>query len=108
MTKEDIALSPVGLRFNTGKPAWSLMNYKAMEPMLDVLAYGANKYARENWQKGLVLHEVLESMQRHLAALMDGETHDEESTLWHIGHIQCNAMFYSYFTTNTTSPNGKI
>jgi hypothetical protein len=98
MTKEEIKASPVGLRFNTGKLQWGQMHYGAMEPMIRVLAYGAEKYDDRNWQKGLVPREVLECLQRHLAALMDGETHDKESGLPHIGHVMANAMFYSYFT----------
>jgi hypothetical protein len=98
MTKEEIKASPVGLRFNTGKLPWGQMHYGAMEPMIRVLAYGAEKYDDRNWQKGLVPREVLECLQRHLAALMDGETHDKESGLPHIGHVMANAMFYSYFT----------
>src|SRR5437773_5945784 len=97
MTKEEIKASPVGLRFNEGKLRWSLVNYKALEPMIRVLMYGAEKYDDHNWEKGLDKKEILECLQRHLAALMDGETHDEESKLHHIGHIMCNAMFYSYF-----------
>lgn len=64
--------------------------------MIRVLEFGAEKYAPENWKKGLDLKEVLESMQRHLAALMDGEEVDIESGIEHMGHIQCNAMFYNY------------
>jgi len=52
-----------------------------------------------NWQKGLSKREILESMQRHLAALLDGQEIDPESGLDHIGHIGCNYLFYSYFTT---------
>ena len=37
-------------------------------------------------------------MQRHLAELMDGNEIDDESGLPHMGHLQCNAMFYNYFT----------
>ena len=51
---------------------------------------------KENWKKGLDLREILESIQRHLAALLDGEEIDKESGISHIGHIQCNAMFYNY------------
>ena len=98
MTKEDIQASQVGLRFNEGKPRWSLVHYKSLEPMIRVLMFGAEKYDDHNWKKGLIPKEVLECMQRHLAALMDGETHDKESGLPHIGHILTNAMFYSYFT----------
>ena len=50
-----------------------------------------------NWKRpGLKPKEILESMQRHLAALMDGEDNDPESGQNHIGHIMCNAMFYEY------------
>lgn len=86
-----------GLRYNKGKRKWSLVNYASLEPMIEVLEFGANKYGAFNWQKGLDKKEILESMQRHLASLMDGEDNDKESGIHHIGHILCNAMFYSYF-----------
>jgi len=86
-----------GLRYNIGKPKWSLVHYNSLIPMIRVLEFGANKYTAENWKKGLDKKEILESMQRHLAALMDGETIDMESGESHIGHIQCNCMFYNYF-----------
>lgn len=86
-----------GDRFNEGKPKWSLVHYESLVPMIRVLEFGANKYSPENWKKGLDPKEVLESMQRHLAALMDGEEVDSESGIEHMGHIQCNAMFYNYF-----------
>jgi hypothetical protein len=98
MTKEEIENADKGVRFNAGKLRWSLVHYQSLEPLVKVLMFGAQKYADHNWKKGLPPVEVLESMQRHLAALMDGETQDSESGLPHIGHIMCNAMFYSYFT----------
>lgn len=84
------------LRFNEGKPKWSYVHFASLIPMVRVLMFGAEKYAPMNWQKGLDLREILESQQRHLAALMDGEENDPESGLSHMGHIQCNAMFYNY------------
>ncbi len=99
MTKEEIKNSTNGVRFNEGKPRWSLVHYQSMVPMIRVLEYGAEKYDDHNWKKGLVPVEVLECLQRHVAALMDGEEFDKESGQPHIGHILCNAMFYSYFTT---------
>lgn len=97
-----------GLRYNTGKLRWSLMDYKAMEPMIQVLMYGAKKYTVEledgtvvpgdnNWKKGMPQTTILDCLQRHLAALMNGEVLDPESGLPHIGHVLCNAMFYSHF-----------
>lgn len=115
------------LRYNTGKPQWSLVHYESIEPMIKVLEYGAHKYSifkddngveytgtqvsvqdvkkmnltlvssgRDNWKKPMDLKKILESLQRHVAALMDGEELDSESEISHMGHIQCNAMFYNY------------
>lgn len=88
------------LRYNNGKPKWHLMHYASMEPMIRVLEFGANKYAPDNWKKDMDRKELLSCLQRHIAALMDAvkdEDHlDAESLINHIGHVQCNAMFYAY------------
>ena len=88
--------SEKALRYNEGKPKWSLVHYKSLEPMIRVLEFGALKYEPENWKKSMDLKEILNSMQRHLAKLMDGEEVDSESGISHMGHIQCNALFYNY------------
>jgi hypothetical protein len=64
--------------------------------MIRVLEFGSAKYSADNWKKGLNREEVLESMQRHLDALFDGEEEDSESKISHIGHIMCNCIFYVY------------
>lgn len=97
-----------GLRYDTGKLQWHLMDYRAMEPMIQVLMYGAKKYTVEledgtvvpgdhNWKKGMALEKILDCMQRHVADLMAGETIDKESGLPIIGHVLCNGMFASHF-----------
>lgn len=89
-----------GLRYNQGKLRWSLVHFKSLEPLVRVLEFGARKYDDHNWKKGLNKEEILESMQRHLAAMIDGELNDPESGLPHIGHIMCNTMFYQYMVDN--------
>lgn len=84
------------LRYNDDKLKWSYVHFGSLEPMVRVLMFGATKYEPFNWQRGLKKDEILESMQRHLAKLIDGEQNDPESGLSHIGHIMCNAMFWSY------------
>lgn len=90
-------------RYNVGKPEWSQVDFNSFIPMVKVLEYGASKYAAKNWMKppeeGAIQH--LNSMCRHLFALMAGEVYDDESELPHIGHIMANAMFYSYHTNAT-------
>ena len=85
-----------GDRFNTGKIGWRLISWKALEPMMDVLSFGASKYDDNNWKKGLDWVGITESLQRHMNAFVDGEDNDPESKLSHVGHILCNAMFLSY------------
>lgn len=80
-------------RYNQGKPQYSLLDLTALEPGTRVLEFGAKKYARDNWKKGMPVTQILDSLLRHLAALRSGELIDPESGLPHIGHIQCNAMF---------------
>jgi hypothetical protein len=116
------------LRYNEGKPQWSLVDFDSLEPMVRVLEYGAHKYSifkdkegnlikgadisvedakeleivssgKDNWKLGFAnKFKILESLFRHLIALMKGETHDKESGLPHIGHLMCNALFFSYHT----------
>lgn len=89
-------MSDKGIRHNEGKPKWSLVPQSALIPMVQVLEFGANKYAPLNWQKGLSIREICESLKRHLDKFMEGEDFDEDSKLSHIGHIQCNALFLSW------------
>lgn len=115
------------LRYNEGKPEWSLVHFKSLEPIVRVLMYGAHKYSvfqnpetgekikgsdisreqvekngfilvssgRDNWKNDMSLEQILDSSQRHHAAMIDGETHDESGEL-HAGHIFCNMMFWVY------------
>lgn len=93
-----VKLKELGNRFNQGKLQWHLVPFEALEPMVKVLDYGAKKYALNQWKNGLSLQETLDSLLRHTFALLSGEVNDSESGLPHIGHVFCNALFYSYFT----------
>ena len=94
-------------RFNEGKPQWSYVHFKSLEPMIRVLEFGAIKYAPKNWMKPMDTMKILESMQRHLAALFDGEEVDSETGISHMGHIQCNAMFYNYHKEKEKNDNSR-
>lgn len=88
------------LRFNEGKLRWNLVWWPAIAVMGWVLEMGVIKYTFDNWKKGLNREEILESMQRHLIALFEGQEDDPESKIHHMGHIMCNAMFYLYHHTH--------
>ena len=97
-----------GLRFNNNKPKWSLVPQSALIPMVQVLEFGATKYAPYNWMKGLSVTEICESMKRHLDSFMEGENNDKESLLSHIGHIQCNALFLSWMMENRPDIDDRV
>lgn len=81
------------MRFNEGKPQYSMLDLRSLQPAVRVLEFGAEKYERDNWKKGMPMSKILDSMLRHIAAIQTGEMIDPESGLPHVGHIQCNALF---------------
>lgn len=115
-------------RYNNNKPKWSLVHFKSLLPLVRGLMYGEHKYSlfrdktgnlikgseiskedselfdleesgADNWKNPMDKKQLLNSMMRHLTAIMDGEEIDEESGIPHIGLLMCNSMFYSYHFT---------
>lgn len=84
------------LRYNQGKPQWSLVDFDSLEGLVHVLEYGARKYSKDNWKKGMPVTQVSESLMRHLFAFLRGDDIDPESGCRHISHVMCNAMFLEY------------
>jgi len=92
-------MSEQGKKYDDGKLDWSLLDFSALEYVVEVLQYGAAKYGRDNWRG------VPDAPRRYFAALMrhlavystDPQAHDEESGLPHIAHAVCNALFLLSF-----------
>jgi len=94
-------MSELGSRFNEGKSPISMVleaNH-AINGCASVLKFGAKKYARGNWRKGLSHTEICDSLLRHLSSYLSGENNDQESGLRHVDHIMCNALFLAQMTT---------
>lgn len=87
-------------RYNKGKRQWSLVDFKSLEPMVEVLEFGMQKYSRNNWKQGFPVTQLCESLLRHVFELLEGKDIDEESKLKIIGHIQCNALFLAHTLAN--------
>jgi hypothetical protein len=69
-----------------------------MSQVLDVLEYGANKYAPDNWRKVDDAHSrYVNAAMRHLVTYMQGEAKDEESGMSHLAHAACSLLFAMCF-----------
>lgn len=99
--KED-KMRTEAVKADSGKPDWSLVPFEALEGMVRVLEFGANKYSRNNWMTGggFSYRRVLTACMRHLFSYMGGEDKDPESGLSHIHHAQCNLLFIAMYLTN--------
>lgn len=84
-------------RYNSGKVDLSyLISIPAsLNGLCKVFEYGAKKYARDNWKKGLTFTCCTASLLRHLFALMGGEDVDKESGCPHVDHVAWNALVLS-------------
>ncbi len=80
------------LRYNNGKPDYSLIPMAALAEVAKVLEYGASKYARGNWLRPTSWEVSFGCLQRHMAAWQAGEDNDAESGRSHIAHAACNLI----------------
>lgn len=83
-----------GTKHDAGKLDLTLMPKAAIESAVRALAYGANKYGRDNYKKGIDETRIKAALLRHLFADIDGEQVDSESGLQHLDHVAaCVAMW---------------
>jgi hypothetical protein len=87
-----------GVKYDSGKPDFSLISPIAITYLVKVLDFGATKYAAHNWRKGMNHCRLVSSIFRHMMAYLGGEFKDKESGLPHLAHIMCCAMFLLEYT----------
>lgn len=85
------------LKFDQGKPRYSLVPAYALEAVAQVLTFGAEKYAAESWREITDTDRYLDALMRHVEAIRKGEIYDQESGLQHMAHVATNAMFLFEF-----------
>jgi hypothetical protein len=71
----------------TGKPRYGLIPTGPLRRLAELYARGAEKYGEHNWQKGMPLSRVYESLYRHLIQWRDGDR-DED----HLAAVAWNAF----------------
>ncbi len=89
------------LKFDQGKPRYSLVPVNALEAVANVLTFGAEKYAANSWQNIEDTDRYLDALIRHVEAVRKGEIYDTESGIQHMAHVATNAMFLYEFEIMT-------
>lgn len=94
----EVAFTPAapdkGVKHDGEKLDWSLLPFDATEDVVKVLAFGAKKYAPDNW-KFVPDHErrYFSAAMRHLVAWQKGEKVDSETGISHLSHATCCLLF---------------
>ena len=91
-----------GVKFDNEKVDWTLVPFKAMEPVARVLEHGAKKYSADNWKiVKNARHRYLAAAYRHMNAINDGEWVDDKETGGsgepHAAHVICCMLFLLWF-----------
>jgi hypothetical protein len=99
---------PDGRKFDGGKRMFRLLPVAPLGLIVDVLTFGAKKYAVDNWQlvdDAPARYE--DAMFRHIFAWKAGEKNDTESGLPHLAHAGCCLLFLMHFElTPESTPKG--
>lgn len=99
---EPAPAAPAGGYFAThadrGKLRWECLPWPAVEQVVGVLTFGANKYSAWSWPSTPdARRRYFASAIRHAVAWVKGERLDPESGLPHLAHLACNALFLLSF-----------
>lgn len=89
-----------GLKFDAGKPRYSLVDRLFVWGIIRVLEFGARKYGIDNWRKGMSWSRAFDALHRHLDAWYRGEERDPETGELHLDHAGCCLMFLRRFSVD--------
>lgn len=94
IVEDYMAKEEVGMKFDTDKPRYDLEQVRATEEVINVLTFGAKKYADDNWR--LVEDadkRYYAGARRHMAEYKQGVQIDPESGRHVLAHAICCLNF---------------
>lgn len=95
--KFDKTVNPIGVKADNGKLRWTLLPWKPLSEIVEVLMFGANKYpSADNW-KHVAPERYKDALLRHITSWLDGERSDKESGKHHLAHAGCCLLFLLWF-----------
>lgn len=90
----------VGIKLDSNKPPMDLIDPDFLIGLANVLGFGAKKYDRWNWKKGIALSRLISAAYRHLTSINNNEDLDKETGLQHAFHLAACAMFLAHTIKN--------
>ena len=75
-----------GVKHDAAKPRWDCVPWAALEQLVAVMTFGAEKYGRYNYRGGMAYSRLFAAALRHLTAWEGGADSDPESGLPHLAH----------------------
>lgn len=86
--------TPVGIKYDTDKPDYSLIPPWALDDVVKILTLGSQKYSAGNWRLlDNAKSRYFAAAMRHLWATARGEKLDPESGISHYAHAICCILF---------------
>jgi hypothetical protein len=92
----------MGLKEVTSKPTLELIPPDVLWAIGEIFEYGAKKYGRHNWERGIEMEYLVGSLLRHLTRMRMGEELDNESHLRHSAHMACVACMILWNDLNSS------
>lgn len=101
MTPKTEVPATEAVKYDTGKPDFTLVPIEAMEMMAEGFAYGARKYRRSNYrQSGLEWTRLAAACLRHVYQWLFVSTIDAESGCNHISLALCSLAMLAFQIKN--------
>lgn len=102
-------VTKLGDHKDEGKPPLQDLDPRFLVDVATVMAFGAKKYGRFNYQKGIEVTRLAGSVLRHVYAFIRGVDKDEESGLPHLAHAGASLMmlYHNWVTHPSMDDRGK-
>jgi hypothetical protein len=97
-----------GVKYDNNKLRWSLVPEGVMDEVIQVLEYGAKKYAPDNWKHvPQATTRYYDAAMRHINAWWQGEGFDAETKRSHLAHAICCLMFLQWLEESSITEEDK-
>ena len=96
-----------GVKYDNEKPKWSLIPFRSLQEVVEVLTFGAKKYAADNWKHvPQARSRYIDAAYRHLADWNTTSRLDSETNKSHLAHAICCLLFLLWFEQKDRGASG--